>query len=235
MDSHLKALIDLQAVDTRIAGLEADAARIPREIATIHAAVGEARAQVDQTKARLDTARKEQRALEKDLEVVQARRVKSEARLYEVKTNKEYSAVLVEIEDIKQEKARVEDQILNIMESHERLSVDIRDADARFKSREVQGKSEEATLQEKLRGVEGELALVRSERRDLASQLPVAVLADYDGLLRARGGLAVVEVAKPQSCGGCRVTIPPQRIQELKPQNALIRCESCGRYLYWTP
>lgn len=235
MDPQLKTLIDLQAVDTRIAGLEGDAARIPREIATIHAAVGEARAQVDQTKTRLDAARKEQRALEKDLEVIQTRRVKSEGRLYEVKTNKEYSAVLVEIEDIKQEKARVEDQILNLMESHERLSVDIRDAEARLKAREVQGKGEEATLQDRLRGVEGDLALVRGERRDLASLLPGAVLADYDGLLRARGGLAVVEVAKPQSCGGCRVTIPPQRIQELKPQNALIRCESCGRYLYWIP
>jgi predicted nucleic acid-binding Zn-ribbon protein len=234
MDAHLKTLIDLQAVDGRIAGLESEAARIPRAIEAIRAAVGEARAAVEQTRTRLDSARKEQRALEKDLEVVQTRRVKSEARLYEVKTNKEYSAVLVEIEDIKQEKARVEDQILNIMESHERLSADIRDAEARFKAREAQGKGEEAELQEKLRGVESELDLARSERRDLAAQLPAPVLADYDGLLRARGGLAVVEVAKPQSCGGCRVTLPPQRIQELKPQNALIRCESCGRYLYWT-
>ena len=106
MDPQLKTLIDLQAVDARIAALEADAARIPREIAALHAAVGEARTQVEQTKARLDSARKELRALEKDLEIIQGRRVKCEARLYEVKTNKEYSAVLVEIEDIKQEKAR---------------------------------------------------------------------------------------------------------------------------------
>jgi predicted nucleic acid-binding Zn-ribbon protein len=40
-------------------------------------------------------------------------------------------------------------------------------------------------------------------------------------------------VAKPNFCGGCRVTITPQRLQELRQQNALIHCESCGRYLYW--
>jgi predicted nucleic acid-binding Zn-ribbon protein len=28
--------------------------------------------------------------------------------------------------------------------------------------------------------------------------------------------------------------VRPQRLQELKQQNALIACESCGRYLYWT-
>ena len=122
MDQQLQLLISLQAIDTRIGVLEADAARLPKEIAAIHAAVEEARKQVEQTKTRLDAARKDQRAKEKDLEVVQAKRVKNEARLYEVKTNKEYSAVLIEIEEIKQEKARMEEEVLVLMESQERLS-----------------------------------------------------------------------------------------------------------------
>ena len=46
------------------------------------------RKQVEQAKAQLDAARKDQRAKEKDLEVVQGKRSKTEARLYEVKTNK---------------------------------------------------------------------------------------------------------------------------------------------------
>ena len=112
MDQKLQTLINLQAIDSRIAALEADAARLPREIAAIHAGLDDARKQVEQAKARLDAARKDQRAKEKDLEVVQAKRSKNEARLYEVKTNKEYSAVLIEIEDIKQEKAKMEEEIL---------------------------------------------------------------------------------------------------------------------------
>ena len=43
MDQQLQSLIDLQAIDTRIGALEADAARLPTEIAAIHAAVEEAR------------------------------------------------------------------------------------------------------------------------------------------------------------------------------------------------
>ena len=233
VDAQLKTLIDLQGVDTRIAALETEAARLPREIASIHAALQGMKQEVDAGKTRLDAAKKDQRAREKDLEVVQAKRSKTEGRLYEVKTNKEYSAVLAEIEDIKQEKGRVEEEILVLMESQERLAADIKDAESRFKIREAQGKQEEAAFQEKLREVESELALVRAERAELARQLPPAVLADYDKLLKARGGLALAQVIKPNLCGGCRMTVTPQRLQELRAQSALLPCESCGRYLYW--
>ena len=43
MDAQLRALIDLQVVDSRIAGLEAQVAKIPAQIAAIHAAVDDAR------------------------------------------------------------------------------------------------------------------------------------------------------------------------------------------------
>jgi predicted nucleic acid-binding Zn-ribbon protein len=235
VDAQLKTLIDLQGVDTRIATHEAEAARLPKEIATIHAEIETAKKDVDAGKARLDAAKKDQRTREKDLEVVQAKRSKTEGRLYEVKTNKEYSAVLAEIEEIKQEKGRVEEEILVLMESQERLTADIKDAEGRFKARETQGKQEEAALQEKLRAVEADLALVRTERAELARQLPAPVLADYDKLLKARGGLALAQVIKPNLCGGCRMTVTPQRLQELRAQSALLPCESCGRYLYWLP
>jgi predicted nucleic acid-binding Zn-ribbon protein len=233
VDQKLQTLINLQAIDSRIAALEADAARLPREIAAIHAGLDDARTQVEQAKARLDTARKDQRAKEKDLEVVQAKRSKNEARLYEVKTNKEYSAVLIEIEDIKQEKAKMEEEVLVLMEAQERLTGDIREAEARFKQREAEGRGQEATAKEQLRAVEAELAGVRTERKELAGQLPGPILGDYDRILRARGGVALVPVTKPNFCGACRMTITPQRLQELRAQASLIPCESCGRYLYW--
>jgi predicted nucleic acid-binding Zn-ribbon protein len=233
VDPQLKTLIDLQGVDTRIAALEAEAARLPKEIAQIHATLEAASKEVEAAKALLDTTKKDQRAKEQDLEVVQAKRVKTEGRLYEVKTNKEYSAVLTEVEEIKQEKGKIEEDILVLMESQERLVQEIREAETRFKAREAQGKQEEAILQEKLRGVEADLALVRAERQELARQLPAPVLADYDKLLRARSGLALAQVIKPNLCGGCRMTVTPQRLQELRAQSALLPCESCGRYLYW--
>jgi predicted nucleic acid-binding Zn-ribbon protein len=232
VDAQLRTLIDLQALDTRIAGLEAELARLPREIEAVRTAVDEAKKAVETAKSRLDTARKSQRAKEKDLEDNRVKRQKFEGQLYQVKTNKEYSAVLAEIEEVKQEKARIEEEILNLMELGERLTAEVKEAEARFQARAAEGRGEETTLAEKLRGVEIDRAAVRSERTELTRGVPPRVLDDYDKILRHRG-LAVVEVAKPNFCGGCRVTITPQRLQELRQQSALIHCESCGRYLYW--
>ena len=229
--SELKALIRLQEYDTRLARLEAEASRLPKRIEAIQASVAEARVAVETARVKVDATRKGLRAKEKDLEVVAAKRSKADAHLWEVKTNKEYSAVLVEIEDIKQEKARTEEEILSLMEMQERLAAEIREAEGRLKAREEQGSQDEATVRQQLSAVESELTGVRVERTAVAREVPPGVLADYERILKARGGLAIASVTMAV-CGGCRVTIRPQALQELR-NATLMRCESCGRYLYF--
>ena len=231
MGSELQTLIHLQEYDTRIAGLEAEANRLPKRIEAIQTSVAEARAAVEAVTGRVDTTRKNLRAKEKDLEVVAAKRGKAEAHLWEVKTNKEYSLVLVEIEDIKQEKARTEEEILALMEMQERLATEVREAETRLKTREEQGGQDESVVRQRLAAVEAELTGLRGERATLAREVPPSLLADYERILKARGGLAITPLTAGV-CGGCRVTIRPQAIQELRGAT-LIRCESCGRYLYW--
>jgi predicted nucleic acid-binding Zn-ribbon protein len=233
VNPQLETLIELQGLDAKIAGLESEAARLPRQIETIQTALAEARKAVETIKSKVDSTRKDLRSKEKDLEVANVKRQKLEARLYEVKTNKEYSAVLVEIEEAKQEKAQIEEHILTLMEMQERLGVEIKDAEQRFKTREEQARQDEAVVRKKLAAVVEELAGQRAERRTRASALPATLVASYDRILKARGGLAVAAVTTAAVCGGCRVAIRPQAIQELRSASGLMVCESCGRYLYW--
>ena len=233
MDSQLQTLIELQGFDAKIAGLEMEAARLPRQIEAIQSALAEARKAVETIKTKLDATRKDLRAREKDLEVANVKRQKLEAKLYEVKTNKEYSAVLLEIEEAKQEKAKTEEDILNLMEMQERLGVEIKEAEQRFKNREEQARQDEATVRKKLGAVEQELNIQRAERQTRAKGLPAGLLASYDRISKARGGVAVAAVTSAAVCGGCRVGIRPQAMQELRTATGLMLCESCGRYLYW--
>ena len=238
MDQQLQVLINVQALDTKIAALESEQARLPRQIEAVQAAVAQARDGVQTLKGRLDQNKKDTRAKEKDLEDAQVKRQKSEARLYEVKTNKEYSAVLVEIEEIKQEKAKIEEEVLSLMEMQERLAMEIRNAEASLKTGESQGREEEAQIRQRLAAVEAELQGLKGERESLSRDLPKDLLADYEKLLRPRGGLAVARVLPVDGgsiCGGCRMTLTPQCLQEVKQQSALLNCESCGRFLYWLP
>jgi predicted nucleic acid-binding Zn-ribbon protein len=233
MVSEIATLIHLQEFDSRIAALDAELARLPREIEALQAALGEARKAAEGVKARLDAVKKELRTKERDLDDIAVKRSKSEARLYEVKTNAEYSAVLVEIESIKALKARTEEEILALMERQETLAVEIREAEARLKVREEQGRRDEAVIRQKLGQVQQELEGVRGERAVLAQELPRTLLADYERILKGCGGLAVVGITSAHVCGGCRVTIRPQLLQELRLGQTLLHCDSCGRFIYW--
>ena len=234
MDPQLQTLIELQKYDARITVLEVEAARLPKQIEAIQASLAEAKKTLESLKGRIDAGRKDLRAKEKDLEVIAAKRAKQEARLYEVKTNKEYSAALLEIEESKQEKAKTEEDILGLMELQERLNGEIREAEVRFKTREDQGKQDEAVVRKKLAAVEQELSGVRGERTTRARDLPAALLGDYERIAKARSGIAVASVSVTAICGGCRVSIRPQAILELRAgTTVLMRCESCGRFLYW--
>ena len=233
MIAEQQTLMELQELDSRIARLEADAARLPRQLDAITTEIADAGRALDAMRVRLDATRKDLRAKERDLEVTATKRAKAESRLYEVKTNREYSAVLLEIEEMKQEKAQTEEEILALMETQEGLTGDVRDADLRLKGRQEQARQDEAAVKKKLEGVEAELAVIRSQRATRAKDVPAGVLASYERILKARGGIAVAPVTAAAVCGACRVTIRPQAMQELRSANELMICESCGRYLYW--
>ena len=235
MDPQLQRLQELQALDTRIVGLERKLESIPGRTQAIRDGYQQAKAGVEASRAKLDSIRKEVRAKEKDLDYQASQRAKSEAKLYEVKTNKEYSAVLAEIETLKVEKGRIEEEILALMELGERLGREIGEAETRLRRQGEEAKAQETAATEELRALEADLLAVRGERESLAREVPRDLLAQYVRLLKGRGGLAVALVGANGICSGCRVTLTPQRFNEVRQSSQVLTCESCGRILYHQP
>ena len=235
MDPHLQRLQELQGLDTRIVGLERKAGAIPGRIQTIDDELQRTKVAVDAGRAKRDQNRKDIRLKEKDVEVQRAQRAKLEAMLYEVKTNKEYSAVLTEIETSRVEKDRLEEEILALMEMGERLEPEIAEGDARLRRQTEDAAAQKRAATEELRALEGDLQVARGERESLARDIPRDLLTQYDRLLKGRGGLAVALVGANGICGGCRVTLTPQRFQEVRQSSQILTCENCGRILYHQP
>jgi uncharacterized protein len=235
MDQHLQRLQELQVLDSRVAGLERKLEAIPGRIQAIRDGVQQAKTSVDQIRGKLDGARKDLRTKEKELEYQGAQRKKLEAKLYEVKTNREYSAALAEIEGAKVEKDRLEEEILGLMELQERLGREVVEGEARLRPLEAEGRVQEAAAAEELRALEGDVEVARSERESVAREVPRDLLSQYGRLLKGRGGLAVALVGSNGICSGCRVTLTPQRFNEVRQSSLILVCESCGRFLYYQP
>jgi predicted nucleic acid-binding Zn-ribbon protein len=235
MDSNLQNLHDLQGLDSRIAGLEKKLEAIPVRLQAIRESQEQATAAVEAQRARLAGVRKELRSREKDLEQNASEKAKREAKLYEVKTNKEYSAVLAEIETLKVDKGRVEEEILALMETQERMTREIAEADVRLKRQTEEARVQQAAATEELRALEADVAVVRVERESLARDVPRDSMAQYSRLLRGRAGLAVAVVGSNGICAGCRLSLTPQRFNELRQSSQILTCENCGRILYYQP
>jgi predicted nucleic acid-binding Zn-ribbon protein len=235
MDSNLQRLQELQVLDSRVAGLERKLEAIPTRIHGIRDDLQQAKASVDAIRTKLDGARKDIRTKEKELEYQAAQRKKLEAKLYEVKTNKEYSAALAEIESAKVEKDRIEEEILALMELQERLGREVVEADARLRPQEAEAKVQEAAATEELRALEVDVEAARSERESVVRDVPRDLLVQYARLLKGRAGLAVALVGSNGICSGCRVTLTPQRFNEVRQSSQILVCENCGRFLYYQP
>jgi uncharacterized protein len=235
MDPNLQRLQELQVLDSRVAGFERKLEAIPGRIQAIRDGLQQAKGAVDAIRIKLDGARKDMRVKEKDLEYQGAQRKKLEAKLYEVKTNKEYSAALAEIEGSKVEKNRLEEEILGLMELQERLGREVVEGEARLRPHEAEARVQEAAAAEELRALEVDLEGARSEREGVAREVSRDLLTQYARLLKGRAGLAVALVGSNGICSGCRVTLTPQRFNEVRQSSMILVCENCGRFLYYHP
>jgi predicted nucleic acid-binding Zn-ribbon protein len=228
----LAQVVDLQDLDLEIAGLQREVQRIPREVADGEQLLNSSRGAWDQARERLAALEQLRRRKERELEDVTAEQRKRQGRLFEIKTNQEYAAVLKEIEGLKERRSKLEDEILGTFDDIEAAQSAVRDESARFQEREKIFQQERTTKEGELRRLQGELERLQEERRRQANRVEASLLQTYQRLLRSRGGLAVVPV-KDGSCLGCHVALTPQTYNELRKGEVFVSCANCQRILYW--
>ncbi|MFQ5847060.1 MAG: zinc ribbon domain-containing protein [Candidatus Methylomirabilales bacterium] len=232
MREDLAQVVGLQNLDLEIARLQTGVKKIPRDIAELEQELMSSRGAWDQARERLATLEQLRRQKERDLEEVTAEQRKRQGRLFAIKTNEEYAAVLKEIEGLKERRSKLEDEILDLFDQIEAAQGGARDEAARFQEREKTCEGQRTAKEAELKYLQGELDRLQEERRRQARRVEAGLLQTYQRLLRSRGGVAVVPV-KDGSCLGCHVALTPQTYNELRRGDVLLSCANCQRILYW--
>jgi predicted nucleic acid-binding Zn-ribbon protein len=151
----------------------------------------------------------------------------------DVKTNKEYTAMLHEIEGVERDVRACEDQILAQMERAESLSAEIRREEADFKQADAAFKADAARLAEETARLEAQAVQLRRERDAVGATLSEPSRELFARVARLRG-IAVSE-ARDEMCQVCRLKLRPQMYVELKHNDRIVQCPSCSRILYYEP
>jgi uncharacterized protein len=232
VNPDLKALIELQQVDSRLTELGSQIEAVPSRIRSLENELSAFLRSHEEHKLRLSANQKERRDLEGEVKAIQEKISRHKDQLYQVKTNEQYRAMQKEIEGEERNIRKIEDRILDKMVEAEALQSEVQKAAARVDDEKARVASETKRQEAIRQADEAERAELLARRSALADGLNPAHRETYERVRRGRQGIAVAEV-RDGFCTACNVRLRPQMYNEVRIGNATVSCESCSRILYY--
>ncbi|MEM8737161.1 MAG: C4-type zinc ribbon domain-containing protein [Planctomycetota bacterium] len=232
-------LQELYLLDQQIRGLRSRVDAASRRQNAQRGKLDQLQRQEAELHEQLLTAKASAANLTTDAAAVEERIEKIRQVMTNVRSNKEYSALLVEVNTLKLHKTKIEDQEL------EHLS---RVEDLQARTDEVAGKTAEQSklvelAQKEVDSASAEIADqlgdLEKQRDEAAEPLEPDVLTLYRRLFDDYDGEALGEVEEQDrrrmeyTCGACFMSLPIQVVNAaLTSKDKPVTCANCGRILY---
>jgi predicted nucleic acid-binding Zn-ribbon protein len=233
-------LLDVQALDSRLAQLEHKRRTLPEhaELEQLGADLAQLRdllvaAQTEES----DTSREQTKA-EQDVDLVRQRAVRDQQRLDSgaVSSAKDLENLQREIASLAKRQSDLEDVVLEVMERREGLQERVAELSGRVESVTAKVAEAEARKNEALRALDAEGFEAAKRREETAAEVPADLLALYDKLRGQSGGVGAAKLYQKR-CEGCRLELNITELNEVRaaPADSVVRCENCRRILVRTP
>jgi len=229
---QIDLLAKIQEMDLALDQLRRQILKGPKQIAEKTLRIKILEDEIAAEKQKIEQTRKMQRQYEMEVEENSDRIRKSKTRLLGIKNNKEYHAVLSEIETIESANLEKEENILVCMEETERLRGLYREKEDNCACLRGVVEKEIEGIQQEMDRAQQRLLVEEQTRESIAKKIDPNILQKYERLKISRGGLAVAQVENA-TCSGCNMNIPPQMYNELQRRNSLGFCPNCERIVYW--
>lgn len=232
MQKVLNLLLSLQEIDEDLGELERSKVYLPEMIDNINKELEDLEKELGDNRTAYLEATKRQKQLEMDIAVDKQELEKYQGQMKVIKTNKEYDALITEIDSHKQGISDNEDEILKLMGIIDETTEKIGEMEKRFETLKANNEAHLKNLRTELGALESKIEEKNKERIDLTKTVDRRALTVYERIRKGKGGLAVVPLRK-RACGGCFKQIPPQMVQQIRRGDRLYTCDSCGRILIW--
>ena len=229
---QLQQLVQLQKIDDQIFEHKKALADIPIQLDSARAELEEKKNILKVVTEEIETLQKQRKDLELEVQGENDHMAKAKTKLPAVKTNKEYTAILTEVDAIKEKVSKIEDMELEVMEALEVKAKEIpgvekkcKEEDAYFNEYRLKKGTEEKRFKQ-------ELEELVEKRKNISAQLETVILKRYEKISNSRDGRAVAGL-RENICQGCFQQVLPQMVIEVKVAEKIHQCEGCMRFLFW--
>ena len=185
----------------------------------------------------VDDLTSEQDKIESDVAAVRTRRDRDQQRIDAglVSNPKDLQRMQHEMESLLRRVSDLEDEELEVMaklEDAERTLSELRERATELDQRRV---GLEDTRDRSFAEIDEALRQVEADRAPAAEGLPADLLALYDRLRAAKGGVGAAAL-RARRCEGCMLTVDPAELGVIRAaaDDEVLRCEECQRILVRT-
>jgi hypothetical protein len=229
---QLQQLILLQKLDDEIVEHRKQLADIPVQIDSEFEELEDKKKILSIAKEEIDTLQKNRKAIESEVQGDNDHMAKAKTKLPAVKTNKEYTAILSEVDAIKKKVEGLEDKELEIMEVLEDKQKGLPAIEKKCKEEDSHFQEYKTKKADELDRVTKEMNPLLAKRETVKSQIDTVIFQRYEKVAKSRGGKAVVSLQE-NICQGCFQQILPQMVINVKVGESIHQCSSCLCFLYW--
>lgn len=245
MNLHLDTIIELQNALTQLKGAEQRLSGVPDWMRELHDEHTGRKAEIDALQEAAETAAKERRVAETATQDAQEKLKKYQQQINRVTNQREYGALLQEIDTVKTQISTSEGQAFSALERHEKTEKELAEKRESFRDLDERYSTELSRWEAEKPGVARQIAELKERIATLRGKLPRQVSSQFDRVLDRNPGGALSPVrpierppGKTQrewACASCNYRVRPQTVVEIRNSDHLVQCDSCKRILYLEP
>ena len=231
VEDKLKALHQLQVIDTQVDKIRIIRGELPLEIEDLADLIAGLNTRLEKFDSELVTITDDIAANKNTISLATDAIEKYEKQLKNIKNNREFTSLTKEVEyqnlEIQiAEKKKVQNEA-NVLHKTEIINA----CKEQISEKEEELKIKQSELDEIVKETEKEEKALMADSVKAEKVIDDRLLGAYK-LIRSKvaNGLAVVSVDR-NACGGCFSEIPPQRQLDIQMHKKVIVCEHCGRIM----
>lgn len=229
---QLRALVQAQELATAIREARAIVDGAPARIDQIEERFRERNAEYVAVRDRHEDVAQDQKTRQARVQELEELRDKYKQSLMQVSNQREYAAVLKEIDTVESEISGHEEAILKDMEELESLTGELKGHEEHIGRERKAVEKETAEIRQAADDAAQRIDALETRRREVESGLPGPLVEGTRALEQNRQGVFLAQVDNDGTCTACFVRVRPQVIQEIRRGAKIHNCGSCKRYLF---
>jgi hypothetical protein len=227
----MKALEHLQELDLKIDAVKKRKDGLPVALKALNDSFNKLNAVVESKKAAIAEQEKLQRQTQAALDLNKDRLARANSKLEGVHNSHEFQAANKEIDQLKKMNLSLDEQMKKSKADQEAAAKELEGLNAQFETVRKDRDQQQSALDAQAGQYDAEIGALRTERNQHVAKVDRRVLAQYDRVRGARGGLGLVPAVGGR-CTGCNMMVPPQLYNEVQKALAVQACPSCHRILF---